>query len=81
MSAIEEALRLDQPKADAEGAATPEPKLPATTENDLKLDLPRIEQPAAPPAAAPAAAPPPVSYKNIPPHHKPSIISFSVFFL
>ncbi|MBA4334103.1 MAG: hypothetical protein C0420_03900, partial [Methylobacterium sp.] len=62
MSAIEEALRLDQPKVGSESEPASEPKLPATTENDLKLDLPRIEQPAPPPEAAapqprPAIAP------------------------
>ncbi len=46
MSAIEEALRLDQPKAETDGQPSgSEPKLPSTTDNDLKLDLPRIDQP------------------------------------
>src|SRR5690349_18532139 len=46
MSAIEEALRLDQPKGD-DTADTSELKLPSTADSDLKLALPRVE--AAPP--------------------------------
>ena len=52
MSAIEEALRLDQPKGETETPVEAEPRLPATSENDLRLELPRVE----PAAAAPAQA-------------------------
>ena len=56
LSAIEEALRLDQPKGEAETPVSTEPRLPATSEGDLKLELPRVEP--APVVAQPAPAPP-----------------------
>ena len=55
MSAIEEALRLD-PKS--EGQASAEPRLPSTGENELKIELPRVESvPVAPASAEPASEP------------------------
>jgi hypothetical protein len=59
MSAIEEALRLDQPKGDAETGTAAEPKLPMTADTDLKIELPRVE--AAAPVQSQQAAPPPQS--------------------
>ena len=47
MSAIEEALRLDPSKT--EGQSPAEPRLPSTGENELKIELPRVE-------SAPASA-------------------------
>ena len=38
MSAIEEALRLEQPQGETETPVAAEPRLPATSENDLKLE-------------------------------------------
>ena len=52
ISAIEEALRLDQPVVADEAA--PEPRLPAATQTDLRLDLPKLEPAAEPAPPAPA---------------------------
>ena len=58
MSAIEEALRLDQPKDGTDTPVETEPRLPTTSENDLKLEMPRVEPaPASPPPASVAPAP------------------------
>ena len=54
MSAIEEALRLDQSKPLGAEPHPSEPKLPSATEGDLKLDLPRVEPAPRPPEPAPA---------------------------
>ncbi|MDX3808087.1 MAG: hypothetical protein QHC89_17050, partial [Bosea sp. (in: a-proteobacteria)] len=62
MSAIEEALRLEQPQGETETPVAAEPRLPATSENDLKLELPRVE-----PAAAPASPAPGVAAQQQPP--------------
>ena len=59
MSAIEEALRLDPSKSD--GPASTEPRLPSTGENELKIELPRVESAPAAQAGAEAAAETPLS--------------------
>ena len=55
MSAIEEALRLDQPKDGTDTPVETEPRLPSTSENDLKLEMPRVEPAPVSPPPAPAA--------------------------
>ena len=64
MSAIEEALRLDQPKDGTDTPVETEPRLPTTSENDLKLEMPRVE-PA--PAAIPPAPAAPAQQQPAPP--------------
>ena len=59
MSAIEEALRLDQPRQQQDGDDTAEPKLPSATRDDLNLDLRRDIAPPESAAKAERASPPP----------------------